>query len=261
MIDGAPQERNDTSDRKPSDLPKDLRPERYEHFVAQRSVVQSTTSHDRTLANDCQIRPWALLLLALSLCAPPVTAQTGPIIGRWQLDATESADAADELKGIRVSKRKKRPEAVSKPRERTGERARRRYWQEANAGHDWRHTEGLAHAGPLQRLLESDNLEIVPNGSGFVFIYADGYERDVVPNPSGRIFTASGDELVRDEIGYTLAFWDDARLVLETRIKGGGKLIERISTSADGAKLTVEIEIDRRDWKWIAKLQRVFVRA
>ena len=209
---------------------------------------------------DYQIRRSAVLLLTLALCGFPVLAQTVPIIGRWQLDPVQSTNAANELKGIRASKHKRRFEAESKSREHAGRSTQRRYWEEANAGRDWHHTHKLAHTGPLQRLLESENLEIVPNGNGFLFIYADGYERSIVPNPGGRVFTASGEELVLDEIGYTLTYWDDTSLILETRIKGGGKLIEHISTSADGAKLTVRIEIDRRDWKWIAKLQRVFIR-
>jgi head-tail adaptor len=81
-----------------------------------------------------------------------------------------------------------------------------------------------------------------------------------VPNPGGRVFTASGQELVQSEIGFTLAYAKDQTLNLETRIKKGGQLLEVISLSADGDTLTINIEIDRRDWKWIAKVDRVFHR-
>ena len=80
------------------------------------------------------------------------------------------------------------------------------------------------------------------------------------PNPGGRIFTASGNELVSTEIGHTLAYWKDASLMLETRTAHGGKLTEYIETSADGTRLTMKIEIDRRDWKQIVYLDRVFNR-
>jgi len=216
--------------------------------------------HDRTPVVDCQIRLhgiWLIILLAGSMSA---LAEPAPIIGRWQLDAAASGNAAKELKGIKRSKRKKSANPVPPHSTGQGGSTQHRYWEEANAGNEWRHTHELGHAGPIQRLLESDNLEIVPTDEGYLFIYADGYERSVVPNPGGRVFTASGSELVKTEIGFTLAYWDTTTLVLETRIKGGGKLSERVSASEDGTRLSVDIEIDRRDWKWIAKLGRIFDR-
>lgn len=207
------------------------------------------------------VRQVSLLTLFLLLVVAQNSSADAPqITGRWQLDESISTDAADELKGIR---KKKRFSANDKQGPRSGgvgDVAQSRYWQEANAGKEWHHTHELAHAGPLQRLLESKNLEVVVEGPGYLFVYADGYERPVVPNPGGRVFTASGDELVKSAIGFTLAFWEDKTLVMETRIKRGGKLIERMDLSADGTKLAVEITIDRRDWEWVAKVQRHFNR-
>jgi hypothetical protein len=187
-------------------------------------------------------------------------AETLPIAGRWQLDPSQSTEATDVLKGIRESKRVKRDDEFASAPRAPGSAPQRRYWEEANAGKEWRHTQELEHDGPLQRLLESQNLEIVGEGDGYLFIYADGYERLIVPNPGGRVFTASGEELVKTEIGFTLAFWDGAALAMETGIKRGGKLNERVTTSDDGNTLTIAITIDRRDWKWIAKVERVFKR-
>ena len=48
--------------------------------------------------------------------------------------------------------------------------------------------------------------------------------------------------------------------MLETRIKKGGKLRETVSVNETGDGLTIVVEIDRRDWKWIAKIYRVFTR-
>lgn len=230
------------------------------------SVTAKSPRHkeySRTRIADCQIRDCLMLMLFLLLHGVPATAEPAAIVGRWKIDSVQSTEASDELKGIRVSKRKKKdssPPPSSRPGGAQGQGTQQRYWEEANAGKEWRHTNELAHAGPLQRLLESENLEIVPADDGYVFIYADGYERKVIPNPGGRVFTASGDELVHDNIGHTLAYWKGDELRLETRIKGGGKLRERVSTSPDGARLKVNIEIDRRDWKWIAKLDRLFDR-
>ena len=217
--------------------------------------------HHRTTLNNCQIGRRSLLLAIALLHAMPAAADPAAIVGRWQLDVAASDNAVAELKGIRGSKGKRRSPPGSDRPDRLAPSTQERYWEKANVGRDWQHSKELAHAGPVQRLLESENLEIVATDDGYLFIYADGYERAVVPNLAGRVFTASGDELVIDAIGHTLAYWDEASLLLETRIKRGGKLIERFTTSADGTRLTIKIEIDRRDWKWIAKLERIFDRA
>lgn len=228
---------------------------------ANRVDKQQMTLHDRTPVSNRQIISRVSVLfifLALSVVA---FADPAPIVGIWQLDASASGDPAKELKGIRVSKRTKKP-VYAGPATKKGPLSdtQRRYWESASEGKQRRYSKALAHAGPVQRLLESENLEIVPTDNGYTFIYADGYERSVIPNPGGRVFTASGDELVKTDIGFTLAFWKDKSLRLETRIEDGGKLTERVTTSADGNRLTVKIEIDRRDWKWIVELDRVFDR-
>ena len=208
-----------------------------------------------------QIAVKACIFCIFLLPSVVAVADPAPIVGIWQIDARASGDPTKQLKGIRVSKYSNKP-AYSGPEPNKGPLSdtQQRYWESANDGKERRYSSALAHAGPLQRLLESENLEIVPTDNGYLFIYADGYERSVVPNPGGRVFTASGDELVETDIGFTLAFWQDTSLRFETRIEDGGKLTELLTTSADGNRLTVSIEIDRRDWKWIVKLDRIFDR-
>ncbi len=219
------------------------------------------STHDRTPAANHQILAGVVLLCVMLLQNVSALADPATIIGRWRLDTAASVDPADELKGIRASKRKKKnPPVAAGPEAGPLGDTQRRYWEQANAGEEWTHSKELTHAGPVQRLLESENLEIVPADNGYIFIYADGYERSVIPNPNGRVFTASGEELVETDIGFTLAFWRKGTLILETRITQGGKLNEQITASEDGDRLTVNIVIDRRDWKWIAKLDRVFDR-
>jgi len=228
-------------------------------FGALKPVMTSgTPRYSRTGFVHCQIFGWfAAVVFSLGLGTPVWGEPTG-IEGRWRLDADSSTDAAKELKGIRASKKKSKSGPGPSPAREAGRSTEQRYWQEANAGKEWRHSNELVHAGPLQRLLESDNLEIVARDNGYLFIYADGYERSIVPNPGGRVFTASGDEMVKTDVGTTLAYWDAGTLVLETRLRSG-KLIERIETNGDELSLT--IEIDRRDWKWIARLDRNFRRS
>ena len=217
------------------------------------------TRDNRTLRIVCQFSSVLVILFAF-VQHPTADAQTQSIEGRWLLNPDVSTDTADELKGIRKSKKKKHRESPKTKSPGPTSTTQERYWQHANEGEEWKHSRELAHAGPIQRLLESTNLEIVPSEDGYLFIYADGYEREIVPNPGGRVFTASGEELVESEIGFTLAYSSELVLNLETRIKKGGQLFEQVSLSADGNTLTVYIEIDRRDWKWIAKVERVYDR-
>lgn len=201
----------------------------------------------------------AVLLASLILtgAASPVWSASPALAGRWQLDAAASTDPATEMKGIRASK-VRAASRVSRPAgTRPGQATEQRYWQEANAGEQWRHSKELVHAGPLQRILESENLEIISRDDGYLFVYADGFERPVVPHAAGRVFTASGDELVKTDIGYTLAYWEDETLVLETRIERGGEMFERVTIDADN-RLRIDVTIDRRDWKWVAQLERLF---
>ncbi|MFP6680732.1 MAG: hypothetical protein VCB07_00910, partial [Gammaproteobacteria bacterium] len=183
------------------------------------------SSHDRTPVPNHQILARVVLLSVMMLQNVLALADPTTIIGRWRLDTVVSVDPSDELKGIRASihKKKSPPVVAGSGAGPLGE-TQRRYWEQANAGEEWKHSKELAHAGPVQRILESQNLEIVQADNGYIFIYADGYERSVIPNPSGRVFTASGEELVETDIGFTLAFWRKGTLTLETRITRGGKL-------------------------------------
>ena len=217
--------------------------------------------HNRTLNPIRQISGYIIWFCVFLLQTAIATADPAPITGIWKLDPKVSGDPTKELKGIRVVKRTKKP-AYAGPDAKKGPLSgtQRRYWEYASEGKHRSYSKKLAHAGPLQRILESQNLEILSVEEGYLVVYADGYERRIIPSPAGRVFTASGDELVKTDIGFTLAFWKNASLHFETRIEGGGKLTERLTTSPDGNRLTVKIEIDRRDWKWIVNIDRVFDR-
>lgn len=220
-------------------------------------VPCAAAPYSRIARSRCQITALLLIVLLLTGAALPAFNASPTLAGRWQLDADASTDPAAELKGIRASKIRSASRTPQASGSRPGQATEQRYWQEANAGEQWRHSKELVHAGPLQRILESENLEIIPRDDGYLFIYADGFERPVVPNAAGRVFTASGEELVKTDIGYTLAYWEDNTLVLETRIERGGEMFERIAIEPD-RRLRINITIDRRDWKWIARLERLF---
>ena len=141
--------------------------------------------YSRIVRSCCQI-PFVLLTsLLLAGAALPAWSAAPVLAGRWQLDADASTDPATELKGIRASKIRTASQSPQPSAKRPGQATEQRYWQEANAGEQWRHSKELVHAGPLQRILESENLEIITRDDGYLFVYADGFERPVVPNAAG----------------------------------------------------------------------------
>ena len=241
-----------------------LAPMRYStltHTKTTRANACHRNLHNRTPNPIRQISRYIIWFCMFFLQTAIATADPAPITGIWELDPKVSGDPTKELKGIRVVKRKKKP-TYAGPDAKKGPLSgtQRRYWEYASEGRQRSYSKKLAHAGALQRILESQNLEILSVEDGYLIVYADGYERSIIPNPAGRVFTARGGELVKTDIGFTLAFWKNTSIHFETRIEGGGKLTERLTTSPDGNRLTVRIEIDRRDWKWIVNIDRVFDR-
>jgi hypothetical protein len=75
-----------------------------------------------------------------------------------------------------------------------------------------------------------------------VVIYDEQYQRKLVPNPYGRVFSASGDELIADDYGHTLSFWRKNELVVETKTEGVS-IVERYRFEPKGARLKVSTSV------------------
>ena len=56
-------------------------------------------------------------------------------------------------------------------------------------------------------------------------------------------FSASGKELVGDEFGLTLSYWDDTELVVETTTAWGVKLVERFRHTNQASSLVVLVSL------------------
>ncbi len=94
----------------------------------------------------------------------------------------------------------------------------------------------------MQQILGAKALHI--DGYGDVAVTYDGkITRYLAPNPDGRVFSASGKELVGDEFGLTLSYWDDAVLVVETTTPWGVKLVERFRQTNQATSLVVLVSL------------------
>jgi hypothetical protein len=110
----------------------------------------------------------------------------------------------------------------------------------------------------VRRIVSAQSLHI--DGYGEIAITYDGeFTRNLVPNPNGRVFTASGRELVEDAFGHTLTYWDDHVLVVETTTQRGATMIERYEHNAEHAQLVISVSITPPGRKGI-ELVRVFDR-
>ena len=147
--------------------------------------------------------------------------------GTWVLNEADSDSVKNKIAGVE-SKRKK---VFSQSRERDGRRA------------EERRSRGRGQQlGPLRQTLSAETLHI--DGEKEIKLIFDGeIIRSLTPNPYGRVFSASGKELVEDEFGRTFSYWDSGSLVVETMMSSGGIVVERYQLSEDLARLVVSISI------------------
>lgn len=184
------------------------------------------------------------------------------ISGFWALDEALSDDPKPILKEIGKSKKKKKrgsdsPKGSNKP---IGSDTYRRYWEHVSDDKEWRTTANAAHGGSIKSLLFNKRLAVASTDNGFKVWYQDGFVRDINPNPYGRVFSASGDELVANGLGRTLSYVKKKRIISETRTKPRGEIIESFEPSADGKTLAVIVKVDRPDWEKIVELKQVYRR-
>ena len=89
--------------------------------------------------------------------------------------------------------------------------------------------------------------------------YDEKFVRNFVPNPGGRIYSASGDELIEDEFGFSLSCWRKNVLVVETATHRGVDVVERYHYDPAKSLLTV-LSIVTPSGREGIKIVRVFVR-
>ena len=94
----------------------------------------------------------------------------------------------------------------------------------------------------IEQILTARALHI--DGYGDVALTYDGkLTRFLAPNPAGRVFSSSGKELVGDEFGRSLSYWDEAVLVVETTTAWGVELVERFRQTQAASRLVVSVSV------------------
>lgn len=181
-------------------------------------------------------------LIFSTIMAVPVLAESG-LEGTWELNQAASDSVKNKISGL-ASKRKK---GFNKTRERD----RRRAEELGARGRE-------QQLGPLLQILSAESLHI--EGEEKIKLTFDGkFIRSLIPNRYGRVFSASGKELVQDEFGHTMSYWDSGSLVVETMIASGGVVVERYKLNEASTQLAVSISIKTLQSASI-KLSKVYER-
>lgn len=194
-----------------------------------------------------------------------VTAAAEPpvIDGQWLLDE----DSSEEAEDVFEDKMRRSRYPTPGPALRTGERPsdmdlqQQAYWDTISKGRERRSLKDLRRLGTVYPLIMASKLVIERQEDGLLMTYDELLPRRVRPNPNGKVYSASGDELVADSIGYTLSYWDNDILVLETDPPSGGKYVERVRLAANSERLEYSIKVRSRALEEAVTLKRVFVRA
>lgn len=216
-----------------------------------------------------QPRPHPLLLLALCtliLLRLPA-ARADALSGSWALDAKASDDPEDEFDGKLRRLPFPTPATLGgdvrpqhgDPRRDRIEAAQEAYWDQIRQTEERRSLRNFHRLGTVYPLLTAERLEITPARDGYEILYDGDLPREVRPNAAGRVFSASGDELVADTFGHTLSYYEGTTLVLETDPPDGGKYFEYLSVSAD--RLEYRFKVDLRVLTEPVEVRRVFVRS
>ncbi len=231
-------------------LPVSPRPRRVPH----RSVARlKDDKHRRARAM------LAIVLLALTLSAAGAPA----IDGSWVLNEDASIDPDDAFDDMLRRDAYPVPYIEPGPGEATSSRdaSQTEYWETVRKGKESHSLKNLQRLGAAYPLVIAERVDIRTVGNGFEIVYDEALPRDLQINPKGRVFSASGDELTHDTIGFTIAYWDQDVLALETDLPEGGKVYERFRVYDNPRQLEYMIKLEMRVLKEPVEFKRLLVPA
>ena len=160
------------------------------------------------------------------------------LTGHWKLEPKQSSVPEDEFKGkLRtVALKWKAREDKALPdgpyRERLAD-----YEKQHLESQKRKSAKNLKRLGLLLPLINCHSLQIRKTENHqvtqFIFLYDGVLERKFTISNTGRIFSAKGNELSENFFGYTLAYFDENKLVLETDTYDGHRVKEELLAYAN----------------------------
>ncbi len=214
-------------------------------------------------------RPLAGLLLGMCLLAAlalplAAAADSEQMNGNWVLDEERSEAYKDAVKItkqqiLKLHKRHKKQEFGGSSHGQGGnkyfeqERATKELMAEDTIDVDW------SLPGPLETVMEAKTLKIYQSRMCAV-LYDKKLKRLFAINPEGNSYSAKGTEFARDEIGRTFGYFEGQTLIIDTDIKGGDRLVERLAINDSGDELTIVTKYRRTDLGRTMEYKRIFRR-
>lgn len=202
-----------------------------------------------------------LLVVVLLVGGQPLTA--APLIdGTWVVDEDRSDDVEDAFEdrlrreSFPIPYQESAPNQPQSPRD----ASQAAYWDTVRTGEERRSVKNLQRLGSVYPLVVAEKVAFEIRGAEVHVTYDEVMPRVLRPNPAGRVYSAKGDELISDSVGYTLTWWDGETLVAETDPPDGGKVVERFAPGTRPGEIEYTIKLTMRILEEPVEFTRVLVR-
>ena len=113
--------------------------------------------------------------------------------------------------------------------------------------------------GLLDTVMQAKTLKIYQSRMCAI-LYDQKFKRLFAINPEGNSYSAKGTEFAHDELGRTFGYFEGQTLIVDTDIKGGDRLLERINVDETANELHIETRYRRSDLGRTLEYKRVFRR-
>ena len=217
-------------------------------------------------ARPAAVRALLVLLLFMGAGLPSVTrADTEQMNGNWVLDAERSESYRDAVKEIKLQllKLHKRHKKDQFSAARSGSGGGNKYYQQEQYSKELRAEDTVdvdwSLPGALGTVMEAKTIKIYQSRM-CAMLYDKKFKRLFAINPEGNSYSAKGTEFAHDDLGRTFGYFEGQTLVIDTDLKGGDQLVEKISLDETGNELQINTRYRRADLSRTLTYKRIFKR-
>lgn len=202
--------------------------------------------------------------LLVCVLAPTARAEDDRLNGSWTLDAerSETYKSAAEKVNSQILEYRKRQRAKQFG-DSNRQRSSNKYDNQRRAAEDlMREDRGeinWALTDELSAVMEASALKIY-QARMCAILYDKRLKRLFPINPDGNSYSVKGNQVAKDEVGKTLGWFEGKRLVIETDVRGGDRLAEKLEVNEAGDELNVETRLTRRDLGRTIQYKRIYRR-
>jgi len=229
----------------------------WRHPAKGRGIARRITIAAMTYFHRLTTRVLGFVVLAVLLTPRLSHADLAQLTGTWLLDEDASGTLESEVNQLKQETRDYAVEhgGINDP-DKPDPFGKRRYGDQ-----DWeRRRTGLVTSASIaaRQMLQTESLKLYI-GDRIILSYDGKLKRRVSPNPSGRVYSATGKGISQDTVGQTLAYLEEDALVIETRTNSAEFLVERFEPT-DTGELKVTAKVKNPEWRREVEFVRYFLR-